>query len=192
MGFTWSFGGKTCAQAGVTEVTVEVAGTSQPTPCNADGVLDGAANLFETQGGGYPWSITATGTGGVQYQSSGTLHGLGQTATIHTDLQTAGSGDGALQADFTFGSPALHCADAGLDHVHVFVTDGNDTVVPGSDRTVPCAGLPMTFPGLVAGTYYVNVEGISAGTSIYWEQVYDVTVGAGSTARYTVGVPLTH
>ncbi len=109
---------------------------------------------------------------------------------IHSDLQSGtGTGTGGLSLGFRFGTPALSCADAGVDHVHVFVTDIDDAVVPGSDQTVPCASLPVAVAGMSGGTYFVNAEGLSASVRAYWTQVYGVTVGPGATGHYTVDLP---
>jgi hypothetical protein len=189
--YIWSFGGKTCAQSGVTQVEVSTTDGFDKSFTCSDLHGDEALNVFGTvPGGAYPWTLTATGASGAQFHAAATLTTSVQDAKIHVDLlpgASAGTGTGDAILTFRFGAGALDCADAGVDHVTAFVTDIGDKVVV-AEQVVPC-GQAMTLPGLPGGAYFVNAEGLTAGNATYRAVTYAIVIGAGGKASYVVNLP---
>jgi hypothetical protein len=188
--FHWTFAGKTCAQAGVGQISVNVpnAGSMQAT-CNADGSFR-LPNVF--QAGTSSFTLSATATGGVVYGAAGSFITEDRAALtdVHVDLQpsAATAGTGSLALDFAFSQAEVDCASAGLDRVHLFLTDGNDGLVAGSEVTASCGDLPITLPSVAsAGSYNLEVEGLMAdGTALYTTELYNLTVTPAATSAYRI------
>lgn len=190
----WTFGGQSCTEAGVSQVNLEVGGLmtpiDQPVMCG-DGSHKTSFSL--TAGKQYPYTLSATGTGGVQYQASGEIFAsdLGRN-TLHADLLpvSSSSDTGDLEIDFNFSAAEIDCTGAAVDEVHLYLVDAEDQVVPSSEKVVACGDLPVTIQGLPGpASTLINAQARRDGATVYAIGVYLVAVSPGGTARYTVNMP---
>jgi hypothetical protein len=172
LSFAWTFNGGTspCTSGQLGEgVQVSVtsdAGFSSNFACSATGTA-GAYAL-----GSYAYQISALGNdGGVAYAASGvaTVNGITDT-TILADLPPAAGGiaePGNLIATMTFSGQS--CVGAGVDTLHFSLRDSTGAVVGGgnNDSSTPCLSSDGTlggshyFSGITAGTYWLEVTGLS-------------------------------
>jgi hypothetical protein len=185
----WTFAGQTCAQAGVTNVQVEVQdpndpslGVNQSMACS--GSIEGAV-LPGYAAGQYPVTLSATGTS-ASYQAMGSIfaNGLSNVVMMVDLLPTSTVSTGSVLVNFDFGG--LSCAASGLDNVGLQLAAANgNPLVPGT--IVPCAdaGTSYLFTSVPApATAFLWIEGISLGQS---EQLANpqVIVSPGGTATYS-------
>ncbi|MBW2733281.1 MAG: hypothetical protein JRH20_12885 [Deltaproteobacteria bacterium] len=183
----WTFGGKPCAEAGVSQLRLKVGGLITPidkTVLCGDGTYSAPLGSFGT----YPYELSATGPGGVQYAASGNLIANG---VLHVDLlpvSEPATNQGDLQVDFTFSH--ADCTAAGLDEVQLFLVDEHDNVVPESQITATCAELPITIKSLAApATYLINAQARRGASTPYTVGLYTVAVSADGQASYVVNMP---
>jgi hypothetical protein len=191
--FAWTFAGKTCAEAGVGQVNVSGPNIgSMQALCTADGTFRLPTNYHT---GTSSFTLSATATGGIVYGAAGSFatedHCFGTVVLADMQPSAATTGMGSLALDFAFSQAQVDCAGAGLDRVHLFLTDGKDALVAGSDVTASCAELPITLPSVAsAGTYNLNVQGLlSDGTPLYEAELVNLTVTPPATSRYRVVIP---
>jgi hypothetical protein len=168
----WTFGGQTCAAAGVSTVTVDLDGTrvtdangSTQLPCTAQGI-DGASvgpllsgsHTFAVFGQGstqsFGGSTTFAATAGIEQGDTIDLPAVPQPASA--------------QVSWTFGG-THSCADIQADHVQVVLSGPQGAVMAGQ---LPCqtngvVATGMTIQDIPNGTATVNVNGIRQRTTIY-------------------------
>ncbi len=204
--FDWTFGGQGCSAAGVSSVTVTITDPSNPSapsqtavPCtDASGVDEATYAGFAAGNYGFTFDAAGGAAGtATSYAAQGTVYvdGLNSVA-LHVDLPLTGATTttGALAIDWTFGGNS--CGAAGLDHIHVFLTDSAGNVVTDAsggttDQTVLCsaAGAGVTYPNLNPGTYWLDVQGLASGAVAYDLVNYQVAILAGGQDTETLDVP---
>jgi hypothetical protein len=187
--FMPKFMGKTCAQAGVTQVHVHMTGftsdTDQQVACGDQGIVP----MMDVYGSDLDYTLTATGKGGAMYTGQGHFSSNYGAHPIHVDLQNTWSdtGNGTVTADFRFGPRGDTCKTLGLDHVHVFASDFDDKLVPGSEKTVACKDLPLTLT-LPAGSHDINVEGLRGTYREYLDEFVNVAVSGNGKHNVLIAV----
>jgi hypothetical protein len=187
-----TFSGKSCKEAGVSQVELTGTTTNKTMPCDDDKPIS-VGYSYDT-GGFHPIGLSAIGTGVTQYQASGTYRAASYADTVYTHVDlvedgTTDAGEGDVELEFTFTSfPGFDCAEAGLDTVEVFLADQDDEIVPGSDVSARCSELPMVLTGIPGpATYSLSARGLTKdGQVAYWTALYDLTVTANATSRYAV------
>jgi hypothetical protein len=134
--FNWTFGGQTCAQAGITTVTATVQGVpynglngSSALPCTAGGV--DASSLVFFSSNDYKVTLFAQGSNGNAWSGSATaIVNIGQDTPVTLDLPGA-SPRASAQVTWQF-SGGKSCKDVGVD----FITVMSDLKPAGTDGTV--------------------------------------------------------
>jgi len=186
----WTFGGQSCAQAGVTQVQVTLVDPNapsldvdEPAPCSSAGVE--GINLQGYGHGQYPLTISATGSDGG-YQASASISANGSSdSLVQVDLLPASdAGSGDVLVKFDFGGEG--CVAAGLDSVGLQLSTIRGTaLVPAV--VLPCdAGASYSFSGVPApATAFLWVEGISQG-QVQQLSNPQVVVSPGGSATYSV------
>lgn len=199
--FLWSFAGKSCFLAGVSNVTISVqdpiGGNVYTTvPCTQQNVDGAVVNSFAA--GTYPFTLSVLNNNGQPlYRALGTATVNGQTSiTVHVDLQPGNpplTGPGNATVGLVFAGQS--CARAGLSEILADLRDLNGTVI--SATTVPCA----SFSGSVffdqisaAATYYLDAVGSTTapdgGSSVRYQLTGEgLTIQPSSTSSYSLDVP---
>lgn len=175
----WTFGGKSCSQAGITVVHASVDsqvltdGNNNPDlPCSS-GTVDGTT-VGPLSPGRHTFDLVGVDAGG---QSKYALNGYvvtvvaGQNAVYSPDLAPAAPTTASANLTWTFSGQS--CATANIDHVTILVdpkadgTQGPQTVNAG---TVACntAGTDgASVEGLTAGIHSFAILGSRNGTLLY-------------------------
>ncbi|HUB05972.1 MAG TPA: hypothetical protein VMB50_03180, partial [Myxococcales bacterium] len=200
--FQWTFGGQSCATAGVSQVTLTVSAPGDPSapdqavlPCTDGAGADGTA-VAGLAAGSYPFVVAATGASAT-YHGSGTVHVDGLPAdalAVDVPLASEASATGSLAITWTLGAP---CADGGVDHVHVFLVDpqgaiASDATGATTEQTLACGDAAGAVYGtLLPGGYFVDVQGLGGGAVISQSLGTQVAVLAGGDVTLSVaGAPL--
>ncbi len=183
---TWTFGGQSCAQAGVTQVDVGLIDPNNPVLDVDESVSCSSSLSLKGYGRGqYPMTFSASGSdAGYQATASVSANGVSDSL-VQVDLlpsSTAASGD--VLVNFDFGGEG--CVAAGLDSVGLQLSTIRGTalapaVVLGCD-----AGASYLFSSVpAAATGFLWVEGISQG-QVQQLSNPQVVVSPGGTATYSV------
>ena len=197
----WTFGGRTCQQAGVNVVQVDVANELltlvNPDPGLPSNQLfcisprDGTLRIGQDLGpfllGTYDLTITGFGTSGaIVYQSSQQFTVQGDTV-LNVDLQPVAPGSVSL--DWTFGG--LTCAQARVTSVRMsldgqFITDQSGSV----DVACTAGSIDGTsISPLRPGAHVLYLVGVSGGQPAYWLQNVRVNVTTGADTNVRVDLP---
>lgn len=164
----WTFGGKSCAAAGIPVVHVSVDnqvitdGNTADLPCTSGGI-DGTTITPLSQGQHSFDLVGVDATGKPKFALNGFIVTVvaGQNAIASPDLAPAAPTTASANLSWTFDGKS--CAAAIVDHVAVFVdpdANGNGGVSAG---TVPCntAGTDGgAVDGLTRGTHSFAIQGI--------------------------------
>ncbi len=187
---SWTFGGQSCAQAGVTQVQVTLVDPNEPAldvngpaACSPAGVQ--GVTLQGYGHGQYPLTLSASGSdGGYQAGGSISANGLSDSVAQVDLLPSSDQTSGDVLVKFDFGGEG--CLAAGLDSVGLQLSTIRGTalapaVVLGCD-----AGASYTFSGVPApATGFLWVEGIAQG-QVQQLSNLQVIVSPGGTATYSV------
>src|SRR5512140_1020989 len=129
--FTWTFNGRSCAQAGISQVQVTIPGETLDngglyacTVAGSDGIT-----LHSFAAGTYDYTLQGLNAGGtVTYQASGSF-GIDGDQIVHADLMPVGGPTSYALLGWTFpanwASAAPDCANATATYVDVQI-DGGD------------------------------------------------------------------
>jgi hypothetical protein len=199
--FLWTFGGKTCAQAGVPNVNIVVqdpigGNVNSVVPCTQQGVDGAVVNSFAA--GTYSFTLIGLGgTGQSQFRAMGAATVNGRAPiTVHVDLQPGYppvSGTGAAIVALAFGGQS--CTAAAVTQIYADLRDLNGNVA--SQTSVPCAGFTgsLSFVQLSgAATYYLDVVGFGTaadgGSAVLYQLTGEgLTVQPSSNSTYSLDVP---
>ena len=182
---TWTFAGQSCAQAGVTQVQVDLQDPNNPTLDVDESVSCSELTLQGYGRGQYPMTFSASGSdGGYQATASVAANGASDSLVQVDLLPGSTQSMGNVLVNFDFGGEG--CVAAGLDSVGLQLSTIRGTalapaVVLGCD-----AGTSYLFSSVpAAATGFLWVEGISQGQV---EQLSNpqVVVSPGGTATYSV------
>jgi hypothetical protein len=199
--FLWSFGGRTCNQAGVNGVNIAVqdpigGNVNTIVPCtqlNVDG-----ANVNNFAAGTYPFTLSVlNGVGQTQYRALGTATVNGMSSiTVNVDLQPGyppitGLGNATVGLVFSGQS----CTRAGVTQILADLRDLNGNVV--SSTTVSCSSFTGSVPFTqlnAAATYYLDAVGSTTAadggmTVPYQLTGQGLTIQPSSTSNYNLDVP---
>ena len=181
----WTFNGQSCADAGVSTVTVTLDGTAvtydndnAALPCDQFGV-DGIS-IDQIAAGAHSVVLAATGTNSTSYTASFNANIADQFETqLSENLTSAGnSGGTTASAELSWSFAGMSCSDAKVDTVGVTV-DGT------SAGSFPCTASGVdgaTVTGLTAGSHAIAISAVR-GSGSAAELVYD----GGSTASFLAG-----
>jgi hypothetical protein len=164
----WTFGGKSCAAAGIPVVHVSVDnqvitdGNTADLPCSQGGI-DGTTITPLSQGQHSFDIVGVDGAGNSKYALNGFLVTVaaGQNTIASPDLAPAAPTTASANLTWTFDGKS--CAAAIVDHVTIFVDPdvaGNGGVNAG---TVPCSTAGTdggSVDGLTRGTHSFAIQGI--------------------------------
>jgi len=184
----WTFGGLSCADAGVATIRVDIAGevlTPNHFSCAAAGQ---GASLGTYLNGDYQLTVSGfDANGALSYQSSQTLNvraNRDNVFSVDVPQVAATSGDVTLHWSFS----GKTCAQAGITVVHASV-DGIVLTDVNNRPDLPCsqAGVDgTTVSPLAPGQHSFDLVGVDAGgTARYALNGYTVTAVAGQDAIYT-------
>jgi len=164
-------GGYTCREAGVADVLVSIRGQDTSDafevvmPC-----VEGGGTFTDFREGNYTVHLEGLDLYGTVwyahtqnvYVDGGATADLGRVMLYRVGgpLVTTGS----LQLDWSFlypsDSPTLDCAYAGVDYVHIGITDRYGALV--FDESVRCIDGPAVIDYFDPGTYFVDLDGLGA------------------------------
>ncbi|HZR11340.1 MAG TPA: hypothetical protein VFA79_22330 [Myxococcales bacterium] len=183
----WTFGGLSCADAGVATIRVDIAHeVLTPNQFTCAQASQGAS-LGTYLNGDYQLTVSGLDANGtLAYQSSQTLSvrsGKDNTFPIDVPAVAATSGDVTLHWSFA----GRTCAQAGITVVHASVD--NTVLTDASDNpNLPCSQSGVdgtTVSPLTPGQHTFDLVGIDAsGAARYALNGYTVTAVAGQTAVY--------
>jgi hypothetical protein len=185
----WTFGGLSCANAGVATIQVDIAGevlTPNQFTCAQAGQ---GASLGVYLDGNYQLTVSGfDANAGLAYQWTQTLAvrgGRDNTLTIDVPRVAGTSGDVTLHWTFSGKS----CAQAGITVVHASV-DGIVLTDASDNPDLPCSSLGIdgtTIAPLSPGHHIIDMIGVDAtGASLYAVPApFTATVVAGQDALYT-------
>jgi hypothetical protein len=189
--FLWTFGGKTCAQAAVANINVQVTDPAAPVnmtvPCTQGGI-DGATVQMFTKGT-YPFTLTALDVAATPiYSAAGSVTVDGYNSVVlNVDMGPVGAtGVGTLMILWTFGGQS--CTAAGVANIHFSLRDNLGAIVSGTDMTDTCAsiGPGISIGSLTSGNYWLEAQGQNSGGQVtYVLNPYQVYVSPGATSTYT-------
>ena len=183
----WTFGGLSCANAGVATIQVDIAGevlTPNQFTCAQAGQ---GASLGVYLDGNYQLTVSGfDANAGLAYQWTQTLAvrgGRDNTLTIDVPRVAGTSGDVTLHWTFSGKS----CAQAGITVVHARV-DGIVLTDASDNPNLPCSQSGVdgtTVSPLSPGQHSFDLVGVDAGgTARYALNGYAVTAVAGQNAVY--------
>ncbi len=186
----WTFGGQTLAQAGVTQLQLQVTDPHNPA-LDVSALLDGGGNGFTLPGYGsglYP--VALTGTGAATYSGTAAVSANGVTpALLLVDLPagTALGDAGALVLQLATAFGGQSCAAAGIDTIAAQLVKANGTALaPAALVACADAGASLTFAGVAApATAFLWLEGL-AGTQVQLLANPQVALFPAVSATYTV------
>ncbi len=187
LGLSWTFNDQSCADAGVTTVTVTLDGTAvtddsgnSNLPCDQLGV-DGIV-IDQIAAGTHSVVLAATGANSTSYSASFSANIADQFETDLSENLTSAGGTGTggttASAELSWSFAGMSCADAQVDTVTV-------TVDGASAGSFPCTASGVdggTVTGLAAGSHTIAISGVR-GSGSTAELVY---LG-GSTASFLAG-----
>ena len=180
----YTFGGETCAAAGVDAIRIDVLGVGSTTDSAALDVDCAAfpegATIKNLKLGRYEVTIEGWVGNELRYQET------------FTDIQVkAGDNEYDLDVDSITGTLTLFWTFDGsgacgqVQDVRVMVTAPDGTLF--DDARYPCSGKGVTYDFVPAGDYTVSMDGIDGtGRIVYRSQVYTATVVAGKVNEYII------
>lgn len=180
----YTFGGKTCGAASVSEIDVTVTGQS---------VNDGGSLKVDCATGGSGATLPGLSVGRYTVALSGVdtsgtvLYAVdGQKAIVHGGANTYAFDlppvTGKLTLDWTFAGSTTCGA---VDTVHVTALDPQSNVY--DDQKYPCSGGGVVYDAVVAGAWTVSMEGLDAGGQVlYQASDQPVQVVAGQDNQATI------
>ncbi|MCA1828628.1 MAG: hypothetical protein ABR567_02205 [Myxococcales bacterium] len=124
----WTFGGKSCAAAGVTGVQISVDNTVITTsggfPCsnpNDSGVLVDGSTIGPLSPGNHTFALAAHGSNGAYYASGDFVVAVtvGQDTPVAVNVPAATPTNASAEVRWTFAA-GKSCADVGVDHIYVY------------------------------------------------------------------------
>jgi hypothetical protein len=185
--FFWSFAGQTCAQAGVSNVSVTAPGTPGGTfRCNQAGT-DGAV-VPGFPAGTFPVTLEGRdGANQVRFRGTSQVQVVSQDISAQVRLEPVSTGPGDLTVRWSFpplaGAPAPTCSQATITTVSVSVNGG-------TPQSVTCsvgepAGMGVTLPNQ-SGTVRLDLAAADATGFVFFRKQESVAI-AGAT-RVTVAL----
>lgn len=183
----WTFGGVSCADAGVATITVDIANeVLTPNQFSCAGAGQGASLGFYLNGD-YVLTISGYDAGGtLTHQSVQTVSvRSGQDNTYSIDVTPVATSSVSLRWTFAGRS----CAQAGIALIHASV-DGQVLTDVNDDPDLPCTSSGVdgtTISPLSPGRHTIDLIGVDGtGASVYAVQApFTATVVAGQDALYT-------
>jgi len=186
----WTFGGVSCADAGVTTITVDIANevlTPNQFSCVGPGGAGQGASLGFYLNGDYVLTVSGyDASGDLMYQSTQTLSvRSGHDNTFSIDVTPLATSSVTLHWTFAGRS----CAQAGVVVIHASV-DGQVLTDINDNPDLPCtsAGIDgTTISPLTPGRHIIDLIGVDGtGASVYAVPApFTATVIAGQDALYT-------
>jgi hypothetical protein len=159
--------GASCNQMGVDSVNVVVSRDGLPYGTFTNGVCQVGSKSIDVGEGTYSLHVEGITAGGsvVAVTPTITLPVIAYT-TVYSDILilspigTTNPGASSIQATWTVAgqSPASACGFNGVKTVVLSIVDSSQTKVVGTAQA-PCASGVATVTNLVAGTYYVQLDG---------------------------------
>lgn len=179
----WTFGGKSCAAAGVTAVEISVDGTVITTapgfPCsnpNASGQVVDGSTIGPLSAGSHTFSLAADGSDGTHYAVDNVTANVavGQDTPVQVDLPVATPTTASADVRWLFEPGDKNCAAAGVDTIHV-IFDPQSNGTGGTEvATIACAGMggvPVTESNIVDvpdGNHSFAIRGTHGNTLLYY------------------------
>ena len=201
----WTFGGKGCAAAGVTNVDISVDGkliTQSPgfacaSPDPTGKLVDGST-IGPLTPGAHTFGLAAYGSGGAYYSIDGVQIQIvaGQDTETPIDVPPAAPTTASADVSWKFEPGDMTCAAAGVDHIWVVFdpnADGSGGTVVGDTACAGMGGAPVTEMSIVDvpdGKHSFAVRGTKNNTLLY----YTHNPGANATsfsAPFTTPVAVT-
>jgi hypothetical protein len=188
----WTFGGKTCAQAGNPTVQVVLDNAPAPLPDQSgnpnlpcaqlasDGTLQDGISVFPLTPGLHTFSFLATAASGASYrlQNFPVTAVSGQNVLVTLDLASVACASGAC-AGVLWSFSGLPCTDALVDTVRVYV-DNQNTGEPA------CANGGGTVSNLTEGSHTLQIVGFRAGVTEYASGAVTANFYAGRTTNVAI------
>lgn len=195
----WTFGGKSCAAAGVTVVNVNVDGqpltdaqNNKNLPCSQNN-LDGLS-VAPLLPGQHSFDFAAYGASNSYYARSGVTLTVnqGQDTSVSVDVPAATPTTAGADVSWTF-SGSKTCAQVGVDHVYVVLdpaANGSGGTAVGDTACAGMGGAPVTgmsINGIASGQHSFAVRGAQQNTLLYYtHQPVSTQFFAGLVTRVAV------
>lgn len=169
---TWSVGSGGCAEAGVTEIQIQMGNARETLACE-----EGGATITGDPG---RYDVVATGfdaDGVARYEGTTTVSvPEGGEATAHVTLAALPA---SLEVTWYFENGRL-CAANGVSEVHLVLFDEDDYVV--AETTQPCDDGLATLDALSSGTYALHADALDDGGALRFDGDVDVVLDKGDAA----------
>ena len=195
----WTWGGQTCAAAGVTSVQISVDNSvitgAQGFPCTNSGV-DGAT-IGPLSPGNHTIALAAYGAGSSYYAVDNVVVNVaaGFDTPVQVNVPAAQPTTASADVRWTFGSTGLNCQQVGVDHIWIYF----DPPATGSwskalIADTPCAGMggaPVTELSIVDvpdGQHTFAIQGTRNNNLTYYTHHPVTTL---FTAPFTTNVDVT-
>jgi hypothetical protein len=177
----WTFGGKSCAAAGVTAVQISVDNTvitdTGGFPCSSPGTsgpVDGST-IGPLTPGNHTFGLAAHASNGAYYAIDNVAISVtaGNDTPASLDVPVATPTTASADLRWTFGSN-LNCAQAGVDHIYVYFDPPATGSWGNSIADTPCAGVggaPVTELSIVDvpdGQHSFAIRGTRSNQLIYY------------------------
>jgi hypothetical protein len=166
---TWTVGARGCADAGVTEVEIEMGAARERIACE-----EGGATITGDPG---RYDVVATGFdagGRPRYEGTTTVTvPEGAEATAHVTLSALPA---SLEVTWYFENGRL-CAANGATDVHLVLFDEDDYVV--DETTLPCDDGIASLAELESGEYGLLAEALDDAGALVFEGSLPVTLEKG-------------
>jgi hypothetical protein len=184
----WTFGGQTCAVAGVTSVRVNLDGedlSPDTFPCVDGGTVNTGAYLGDFQLGDYLLTVDGLDAdGNVLYEGQQEITVLDQRDNV-VDIDVK---SGGVVLDWTFDGKG--CAAAGVDTVHVAL-DGQLVTDERDNPDLPCSSSGhdgVTISPIDPGVHSFNLSGYTSNAVAYTLSGLQVTVVSGQLLTTTAAL----
>jgi len=197
----WTFGGKSCAAAGVTGVNISVddkvitdAGGFPCSNPNSAGVLVDGSTIGPLAPGSPTFALAAHGSNGAYYAvdnvAISVAAGADTAVSVNVPVATPSSASAEVRWTFTSGKT---CADVGVDHIYVYFDPPASGSWGKSVADTACAGIggPVTEMQIVDvpdGQHSFAIQGTRGGQLTYYTHHPVQTL---FTAPFTTAVDVT-
>lgn len=176
----WTWGGKTCAQAGVTAVQISVddkvitdAAGFPCTNAGPNGVPTDGTTIGPLGPGNHTVGLAANGSNNTYYAVDGATIAVtvGQDSLYRIDVPAATPTTASADVRWTFSTPSatgLNCSQVGVDHIYVYFDNGASPIADTACTGISGPVSEMSIVDVPDGQHSFAIHGTRGNQLVYY------------------------